>query len=70
MKITQNCQISEPNSADLCTMIFNGIYWTVRPQLFFRFGLNFFLVGLDKNQVYGKEVCNRAMTYQPELVYD
>ena len=26
MKITQNCQISEPNSADLCTMIFNGIY--------------------------------------------
>ena len=25
-KITQNCQISEPNSADLCNMIFNGIY--------------------------------------------
>ena len=29
MKITQNCQIPEPNSADLCTMIFNGIYYSV-----------------------------------------
>ena len=25
MKITQNCQISLPTSADLCTIIFNGI---------------------------------------------
>ena len=34
MKITQNCQISQGIAADLCNIIFNGIYysWMQRPN--------------------------------------